>query len=131
MTINRTLTIINLSTSQNDLVDFSFTFTQIWTMSRGKDCECQVYYTKITTNTEPGVPWMPAILDPMLNQQEVPYNCDYVDPREAYLNYIFYPGRFPLNVINKALNVSNYEHLQRVLNLDNCRYTRDHLYIVI
>lgn len=28
-----------------------------------------------------------------------------VDPKQAYLDFLFYPGRFPVSVINKALSI--------------------------
>lgn len=74
-------------------------------MWRGKERESEVYSAKISTSINNGIHWMPAVLEQTPNLQEVPYNCEYIGPKEAYLNYIFYPGRFPLYVINKALNV--------------------------
>lgn len=101
-------------------------------MSRGKNRECQIYYAKVSTSAVPNEHWIPVILSPISHQQEMQYNSDYVDPREAHLNYIFYPGRFPLNVISKALNVRNWKLFCDIfINMCNFRFIRDRLYIAI
>ena len=47
---------------------------------------------------------MPVFMEPLPSPQiDVPM---HKDPREAYLEHIFFPGRFSAHVVTRALNVS-------------------------
>ncbi|GJQ71484.1 hypothetical protein Trydic_g11201 [Trypoxylus dichotomus] len=87
-----------------DLVDFSLTTSRIWSVWRGEDGECTVYSAALSYGGEKGSHWVPVILEPLPHPTEVPYNPD-LDPKQLYLEYIFYPGRFSLNIISKALSI--------------------------
>lgn len=86
------------------MVDFSLTNDRIWSLWRGEEGDSQVFTAEISHDKQ--FNWMPAVLESLPDPNEVPFNSDCVDPKEAYLEYIFYPGRFPLSIISKALSVS-------------------------
>lgn len=92
----------SLYLAQNDLIDFALSTTRIWSVWRGKDGESNVYWAPIQSGTK----WIPVVLEALPDSTE-PSNVDgESDPRQVYLQYIFHPGRFPLHIISKALNVS-------------------------
>lgn len=37
---------------------------------------------------------------------QVPRDSAESDPRQFYLEHLFFPGRFPLHILNKSLGVS-------------------------
>lgn len=71
---------------------------EVWTVLRSAtgDTALAVSSDGIWLNCELETPW---------ERDEVPVDPD-VDPKQAYLDFLFYPGRFPVPVINKALSVS-------------------------
>ncbi|KAI4461367.1 nuclear pore complex protein [Holotrichia oblita] len=87
-----------------DLVDFSLTTARIWSVWRGEDGECSVYSAALSHGGERGSHWIPVVLESLPHPSEVPNNPD-LDPKQLYLEYIFYPGRFSLNIISKALSI--------------------------
>uniref|UniRef100_A0A1Y1M1R8 Uncharacterized protein n=1 Tax=Photinus pyralis TaxID=7054 RepID=A0A1Y1M1R8_PHOPY len=91
------------SPGQN-LVDFNLSSNQIWSMWRSEDGEISVYCAPLVTNSSKGTYWIPAMLEPVPDANFVP-DMDSFDPRQAYLNHIFYPSRFPLHIISKALSI--------------------------
>lgn len=88
-----------------DLVDFSLTSTRIWSVFRNEDGYCSAYSALLSAVVGKGSHWIPVVLEPIPDTNDLPTNAD-VDPRQMYLEHIFYPGRFPLNIISKALSVS-------------------------
>lgn len=54
-----------------------------------------------------GSHWIPVDLEPIPDPTKCLESQD-IEPRQAYLQYIFYPGRFPVNIISKALSVSEF-----------------------
>lgn len=88
----------------------SLTMTRIWSIWRGEEGDCKVYSTCLQQGDNDVRDWIPIILEeppesqpPMLDSES--------DPSQVYLQYVFHPGRFPLHVINKALNVSGLKYL--------------------
>lgn len=87
-----------------DLVDYSLSLTSIWSVWRGVDGEYSVYTLDVSNMNGH---WTPVILEPVQENTENFITPD-VDCCQAYLENIFYPGRFPLSIIDKALSVSNF-----------------------
>lgn len=50
--------------------------------------------------------WTPVVLENIPDVETGPVEDGEGDPRQVYLGHIFYPGRFPLHIISKALSVS-------------------------
>lgn len=90
-----------------DLIDFALSETQVWSVWRGEDGECSVYVATLPVdNISTGTHWIPTIMEPTLDPNSVPQNTN-LDPKQIYLEHIFYPGRFSLAIIAKALSVSS------------------------
>ncbi|KAK4875779.1 hypothetical protein RN001_012201 [Aquatica leii] len=87
-----------------DLVDFNVSSNQIWSMWRSEDGDTAVYNTELFSSSGEASHWIPVTLEPIPDADFVP-DMNSFDPRQAYLNHIFYPSRFPLAVINKALSI--------------------------
>jgi nuclear pore complex protein Nup160 len=86
---------------QNDLIDFTLSTSRIWSVWRGKDGECEVYSASLQTSSH----WIPVIIESIPDAGQPPNVDGETDPRQIYLQHIFHPGRFPLHIISKALNV--------------------------
>ncbi|XP_022905074.1 nuclear pore complex protein Nup160 homolog [Onthophagus taurus] len=87
-----------------DLVDFSLTSSRIWSVWRGEDGDCSVYSATLATNSDKGSHWVPIPLEPIPDPSELKADSN-LDPKETYMQYIFHPGRFSLNIISKALSI--------------------------
>ncbi|OAD58553.1 hypothetical protein WN48_10964 [Eufriesea mexicana] len=94
------------------LVDFFFTTTRLWAVWRTTDMDtvevthAQLSLSGARVNSE----WEAAILEQTPDRDYILSDTD-TDPRQAYINYIFYPGQFSLTDITKALTIyqrSNY-----------------------
>ncbi|KAJ1526649.1 hypothetical protein ONE63_008234 [Megalurothrips usitatus] len=88
-----------------DLVDFSLCQSQLWAVWRNTQGDTAVS----TVNIHPSNPrgdafWRPAVLEPGPDREFVVHDS-MTDPRQAYVSYIFHPGRFSLPVIMKALSI--------------------------
>lgn len=88
-----------------DLVDFALCQSQLWAVWRNTQGETEV----ATVNIHPARPggntfWPKAVLEPGPDREFV-LNDSMTDPRQAYVSYIFHPGRFSLPVIIKALSI--------------------------
>lgn len=89
----------------HDLIDFVLTPTHLWALWLTSCSETVVSYIAMgTTSCEPSVAsnWMNAILQPT-ECDDFYLPEDVADPREEYCERIFYPGRFSLNTISKAI----------------------------
>lgn len=86
---------------QNDLIDFTLSTSRIWSVWRGKEGECEVY----SASHHSGSHWIPVVLETVPDASQSPNIDGETDPRQSYLQHIFQPGRFPLHIISKALNV--------------------------
>lgn len=108
-------------------MDFNLSSTRIWSLWRSEDGETSVYSAALYTGGE-GTHWVPVILEPVPDTNFTP-DTDYVDPRQAYLQHIFYPARFPLHIISKALSVGEIILcLWGNVNKNICRYIKDRQY---
>ena len=59
-----------------------------------------------SASLQSGSHWIPVILESVPDAGQTPNIDGETDPRQVYLQHIFQPGRFPLHIISKALNVS-------------------------
>lgn len=84
------------------MIDFSLSTASVWSVWREKDGECVVYTAPLQISS---CYWMPVVLESIPDAEQPPNIDGETDPHQAYLQYIFHPGRFPLHIINKALNV--------------------------
>ncbi|KAF5272220.1 hypothetical protein FQA39_LY01302 [Lamprigera yunnana] len=87
-----------------DLVDFNLLSNHIWSMWRSEDGDTAVYNAVLCNDGGEGSHWIPATLEPIPDADFIP-DMNSLDPRQAYLNHIFFPSRFPLSVISKALSI--------------------------
>ncbi|XP_034947135.1 nuclear pore complex protein Nup160 homolog [Chelonus insularis] len=104
--------ICTLFAPDQHLVDFAFTPTRLWAVWRTTDMDtvavshAQLPLSGAQVNSE----WETAIL-------EEPPDRDYIvsdpgiDPRQAYINYIFHPGQFSLADITRALSIYRRSNL--------------------
>ncbi|GLV46556.1 Nucleoporin 160kD, partial [Carabus blaptoides fortunei] len=83
-------------------MDFTLDNRRVWAVWRGIDGEC--YVNCACLDSQLGTKWIPVILNPPLDPEYVSSDPG-IDPRQAYVNFIFHPGRFPLSVITKALSI--------------------------
>jgi nuclear pore complex protein Nup160 len=80
---------------------------------RGKDGECEVYSASLQTSSH----WIPVIIESIPDAGQPPNVDGETDPRQIYLQHIFHPGRFPLHIISKALNIYKRSTIISDLNL--------------
>lgn len=88
---------------QTDLIDFTVDNERLWSLWRSESGESKLYTTTLNGKQQWQAVFLEALPDP--NHTANIERCNK-DPRQVYLEYIFYPGRFPLHVISKALCVS-------------------------
>lgn len=93
-----------------DLVDFALCQSQLWAVWRNTQGETAVSTVNIHPNDAGDAFWRPAVLEPGPDREFV-VTDSMTDPRQAYVSYIFHPGRFSLPVITKALSVSKFSKL--------------------
>lgn len=89
------------------LVDFFFTITRLWAVWRTTDMDTvEVTHAQLSLSSGMRVnsEWETAILEQTPDRDYILNDAD-TDPRQAYINYIFYPGQFSLTDITKALNI--------------------------
>lgn len=94
--------ICTLYASDKDLMDFTLDNKRLWAVWRGIDGEC--YVNSAHLNGQCNSQWVPIVLNPPLDPEYVSYDSG-IDPRQAYMNFIFHPGKFSLAVITKALSI--------------------------
>ena len=88
------------------LVDYSFTTTRLWAVWRTTDMDtvevthAQLSLSGVRVNSE----WETTILEQTPDRDYILSDPD-IDPRQAYINYIFHAGQFSLTDITKALNI--------------------------
>ncbi|NXU50803.1 NU160 protein, partial [Turnix velox] len=93
--------ISSLFSSQETLVDFALTSSEIWALWHNEENQTIVKYINFEQNVT-GL-WNQVFVQP-LPEEEVPVRHDQ-DPREIYLEYLFTPGRFSNAAIQKALQI--------------------------
>lgn len=77
---------------------------RLWVVWRGSQGDCSVTNSYLLESGQTAL-WMPSVLEPAPPRDYIPADSN-LDPRQAYSDYIFYPGRFPFFVIIRALSVS-------------------------
>lgn len=83
-----------------DLVEFDINDNRIWGLWCNSQGEFNVSSFSLLPNN--GSNWVSAGLE-ALPERKIE---QAIDPRQAYCSYIFYPGRFQREVIDRALIVS-------------------------
>lgn len=98
---------------QQHLVDFSFTTTRLWAVWRTTDMDAvEVTHTQLSLNgARVNSEWETTVLEQLPDRDYILSDPD-IDPRQAYINYIFHHGQFSLVDITKALNI--YRKFKRV-----------------
>ncbi|XP_060228163.1 nuclear pore complex protein Nup160 isoform X3 [Meriones unguiculatus] len=93
--------ISSLFTSQETLVDFALTSTDIWALWHDAENQTIVKYINFEHNI--AGQWNPVFMQP-LPEEEIVIRDDQ-DPREMYLRSLFTPGRFINAALCKALQI--------------------------
>nr|XP_048284257.1 nuclear pore complex protein Nup160 [Myodes glareolus] len=93
--------ISSLFTSQETLVDFALTSTDIWALWHDAENQTIVKYINFEHNV--AGQWNPVFMQP-LPEEEIVIRDDQ-DPREMYLRSLFTPGRFINAALSKALQI--------------------------
>ncbi|CAH3152521.1 unnamed protein product [Pocillopora meandrina] len=92
---------------KENLIDFAVTTSNIWTLWTDKNGETMAYFTPIENIDAQECGWKRIFLKPTENSDVmVP---PYKEPREVFLDQLFYPGRFSNRSILKAMQI--YHHL--------------------
>ncbi|XP_027200676.2 nuclear pore complex protein Nup160 [Dermatophagoides pteronyssinus] len=101
--------------SQYDLIDYFVCNSQLWAMWQ-HDEQINIQYYSIDTNYNDEQPfeWMPVVAD-VNAYPEIGSRSPLVNPREFYLNGIFWQGNFSCHTIAKAINV-----LKRSIGDEKC-----------
>ncbi|XP_068751589.1 nuclear pore complex protein Nup160-like isoform X2 [Montipora capricornis] len=114
--------------SKENLVDFAVTPTHLWTVWTNTEGESMVYFTTIEgEDSQQG--WTRVFLQPtdQFDVQVPPYK----EPREVFLEEIFYPGRFSNHSILKAIQIYRHLPVANFSDLDENVSRRDLKYAVI
>uniref|UniRef100_A0A8B9GC93 Nucleoporin 160 n=1 Tax=Amazona collaria TaxID=241587 RepID=A0A8B9GC93_9PSIT len=93
--------ISSLFSSQETLIDFALTSSEIWALWHNEENQTVVKYINFEQNV--AGQWNQVFVQP-LPEEEVTVRHDQ-DPRETYLEYLFTPGRFSSAAIQKALQI--------------------------
>ncbi|KAJ8795873.1 hypothetical protein J1605_002635 [Eschrichtius robustus] len=93
--------ISSLFTSQETLIDFALTSTDIWALWHDAENQTVVKYINFEHNV--AGQWNPVFMQP-LPEEEIIIRDDQ-DPREMYLQSLFTPGRFINAALCKALQI--------------------------
>ncbi|XP_032138374.1 nuclear pore complex protein Nup160 [Sapajus apella] len=93
--------ISSLFTSQETLIDFALTSTDIWALWHDAENQTVVKYINFEHNV--AGQWNPVFMQP-LPEEEIVIRADQ-DPREIYLQSLFTPGQFTNEALCKALQI--------------------------
>ncbi|KAL0628387.1 Nuclear pore complex protein Nup160 [Plecturocebus cupreus] len=93
--------ISSLFTSQETLIDFALTSTDIWALWHDAENQTVVKYINFEHNV--AGQWNPVFMQP-LPEEEIVIRVDQ-DPREVYLQSLFTPGQFTNEALCKALQI--------------------------
>lgn len=103
-----------------DLIEFDVNYKRIWGLWCNSQGEYNVSSYSLVSNG--GYNWSSAGLE-ILPERKIESGSD---PRQAYCSYIFYPGRFQREVIDRALIVSvttndfdHYFHSKKKIKLNS------------
>eukprot|EP00062_Callorhinchus_milii_P024732 gi/632984957/ref/XP_007909410.1/ PREDICTED: nuclear pore complex protein Nup160 isoform X1 [Callorhinchus milii] len=95
--------ISTLFCTQEVLVDFALTPTDIWALWQDEENQASVKYINFEHNN--AGQWNQVFVQPVADEEiHVPEDQD---PKEAYLDYLFAPGRFTPQAVLKALQISS------------------------
>lgn len=86
---------------QFDLIEFDVNTSRIWGLWCNSHGEFNV--SSYSLASDGGFNWSTAGMESLPERKIEPES----DPRQAYCSYIFYPGRFQREVIDRALIVSS------------------------
>ncbi|KAG7213986.1 hypothetical protein KM043_001360 [Ampulex compressa] len=94
------------------LVDFSFTSTRLWAVWRTTDMDTVTVTHALLplSSTDINSEWETTILEQTPDRDYI-MSDPGIDPRQAYINYIFHPGQFSLADITKALSIYRRSNL--------------------
>ncbi|XP_048463199.1 nuclear pore complex protein Nup160 isoform X2 [Rhincodon typus] len=87
--------------TQETLVDFALTPTDIWALWQDEDNQANVRYISFEHNN--AGQWNQVFTQPVAEEEL--YIPEDQDPKEAYLEYLFAPGRFTAHALLKALQI--------------------------
>ncbi|KFO19850.1 Nuclear pore complex protein Nup160 [Fukomys damarensis] len=105
--------ISSLFTSQETLVDFTLTPTDVWALWHDAENQTIVKYINFEHNV--AGQWNPVFMQP-LPEEELVIRDDQ-DPREVYVRSLFTPGRFISGALCKALQIFCRGNSERNLDL--------------
>lgn len=99
------------------MVDFQLSTTHLWTLWTTLDSEPIMRYANLTSNVSGGAScadlstrWSNVVLESPPDPSFVPGGNNEAlsafDPRQAYLQQLFYPGRFSPQTLAKTVSVS-------------------------
>lgn len=107
-----------------EMIDYFVSNSQLWAMWQHNEVVNLQYYSIDTNNeTEQPFEWMPVIAD-VNAYPDIGLRSPLVNPREYYLNEIFWRGNFSLKTIAKAIMV-----LKRSVGQENISTTKIDLLI--
>ena len=91
---------------QHHLVDFTVTVTRLWAVWRTTDIDTVIvsHAQLPLDNTQVHCEWESVVLTQPLDKDNV-ISDSHIDPRQAYINYIFHPGQFSVIDIIRALSI--------------------------
>ncbi|XP_028408932.1 nuclear pore complex protein Nup160-like [Dendronephthya gigantea] len=95
--------VTNFFSPKGNLIDFVVSTKQIWTLWMSDDGVPFVQYTLIESSQLSPTGWQNVFLDNTLPNEI--FILENQEPREAYLDYIFHPGRFSKCTIDKAIKI--------------------------
>lgn len=117
---------------QFDLVDFRIAPNHLWGLWINADNAPILKYAQFAndlplsrTSGDPG--WVNVALEESLNPEFTP-GRSHRDPRQAFLQQLFYPGRFSLTTLAKTVTVSRLcvRSIANGLSCISLRFTSDH-----
>ncbi|KAI8512729.1 hypothetical protein Bbelb_093680 [Branchiostoma belcheri] len=92
-----------LCSPQEKLISLHLDPSTLWTVWTNRYDETVARYCSIESGPAGQQGWSQVILEPAVSPEVTVPN--HQDPSEAYLEHIFYPGRFSLQTIAKALHI--------------------------
>ncbi|CAB3374149.1 Hypothetical predicted protein [Cloeon dipterum] len=93
--------------AENDLVDFWISCYSIWAMWANPVGETIVRHRRFRDEASHshGTNWTQVVPENALDRNFDPSAHPNLEAKQAYLSYIFHPGKLPLSVINRALTI--------------------------
>lgn len=88
-----------------DLVDFQATTSHLWGLWTSADGQPMVRFAAFNSqSTDPSTGWNNVVLENS-GFQDISLSSSHHDPRQAYLQELFHPGRFSFKILAKTVNV--------------------------